>query len=401
MAEWQTRQLAEIFQKQGLRAASSQVWQGIRLVPLIDPQPVTDLRLFRHKTEADLGIVSVEDDLAYYAYLPHSYILNWTPAGDPEALSGTQMMKQGGGKDTGKHDGKRWKAAPVMQFERMAKKLDTQHLRFLPQHLGIEGYLHQFFNAPGIDWRDTYRRSAISEGLLPREACVLSGYALEGLETALRIFELHPGQVGLLVFVADALAMICLYPHPSDYAFLHRSLIGDLFAELFWYYSRLDYAVQPLKSEGKSQAQNWQELKAELQALRGEISDFQTWMAAGLLEIPIETQAVQDLGPYQLLRFVSQLAPNQTQEGHMGELILSQSGKCVYFKSCRLSEAQIQTAWLLQSLEKQLWHLGNTAQALNLSYDQLVLKLLKYDLGRLLKPQIIDQVLKREREKQK
>jgi len=396
MPEWQTQVLADIFLKQGLKAAPSQVWQAIRLVPLIDPHPVTDLRLFREKNQADLGIVSVEDDLAYYAYLPHSYILNWSPEGEPQALSGTQMQKT---HKSFKSDGKLWKAAPVIEFQRMAKKQDAQHLRFLPQHLGIEGYLHQFFNAPSIDWRDTYRRSAISDGLLPREAYVLSGHALEGLETALRIFELHPGQVGLLVFVADALAMICLYPHPADYQFLHRSLIGDLFAELFWYYSRLNYAVMPLKSEGPSHAQNWQDLKAELRALRGEIETFQTWMAAGLLDMPIETQAVQDLGPYQLLRFVSQLAPSQTSEAHMGELILSQSGKCVYFKSCRLSEGQIQTAWILQNLEKQLWHLGNTAQTLNLSYDQLVLKMLKHDLGRLLKPQIIDQVLKREREK--
>lgn len=86
--------------------------------------------------------------------------------------------------------------------------------------------------------------------------------------------------------------------------------------------------MQPLKSEGESQAHNWLELKAELQALRGGIAHFQTWMAAGLLEQPIETQAVQDLGPYQLLRFVSQLAAGQTPEAHMGELILSQSGKC-------------------------------------------------------------------------
>lgn len=233
MAEWQTRLLAEIFQKQGLRAAPSQVWQGIRLVPLIDPQPVADLRLFRHKTEADYGIVSVDDDLAYYAYLPHSYILNWTPAGDPEALSGTQMQKQGGGKDIGNRDGKRWKAAPVVQFERHGQKTGCAAFALFAPAPRHRGGFTPVFNAPGIDWRDTYRRSAISEGLIPREACVLSGYALEGLETALRIFELHPGQVGLLVFVADALAMICLYPHPSDYAFLHRSLIGDLFAELF------------------------------------------------------------------------------------------------------------------------------------------------------------------------
>lgn len=395
MAEWQRQILADLLEKQGLQSAPSQVWQGIRLVPLIDPQPVSDLRLFREKTEATLGIVNVDDDLAYYSYLPHSYILRWSPEGAPLAMRETQIELQNKQR---KADGKHWKVAPVVEFERMAKKQDTQHLRFLPQHLGIEGYLHQFFRAPGLDWRDTYRRSAISEGLLPRTAFCLSGYALAGFEEALRLFEIHENQVGCLVFVADDLAMMCLYPHPDDYHFLHRSLLGDLFAEHFWYYSRIPVAVQALKSEGDSQALNWGDLKRELQALRSGIVDFQAWMASGLLKHPISSQMVQTLGPYQLRRFVSEIAPHETQEAHMGELILSQQGKCVYFKSLRLSPQQIQTTWLLQNLEKQLWHLGQTAQALNISYDQLVLKMLKAGLGQILKPQIIDQVLKRQRE---
>ncbi|MFF8376398.1 hypothetical protein ACF07V_09750 [Streptomyces sp. NPDC015661] len=38
---------------------------------------------------------------------------------------------------------------------------------------------------------------------------------MPGLGEALRVFELHPGQCGLLLYVTDALAAAFVVPHPG------------------------------------------------------------------------------------------------------------------------------------------------------------------------------------------
>jgi hypothetical protein len=396
MSHWNQTQFSELFNLSGISTAPGQVWQSIRLVPLLRENAITDLKLHREVTEADLGIVNLEDDLAYISYIPHSMILSWNPESLPEAAIGTQMSRQRSGhKQKGR---KHWKHAPVVQFERMAQKRNQRQLRFLPQHLGIESYLHQFFNAPTIDWRDTYSRSAISQGLNPRSTWMMNGWAIESFKDALRLFEYYPQQIGLMLFVGDALAAIQICPTPQDYKSLHSSLLEDVFGEIFWYYSRFPVKVPELKPQVHSQAQNWHELRIELKQLRGEICAFQTWMAAGLLEAPIRSQEVQGIGPYRLNRFISELDPQDKHEAHLGEFIADAQGQLVYLKTCRLSQAQIEQAWLLEQLNSQLWHLENTAKALNLNQDQLLRKMLKLDLGRLLKPQVIDQMRKRERE---
>lgn len=392
MSHWQTHQLAELLEQSGLQAAPGQIWQSIRLVPLLQAQPCLDLRLHRERNTADLSIVEVEDKLDYISYIPHAFVLNWLPDGIAETALGTQLSR--------KHkEGKKYKKLPIKIFERLAKKRQARQLRFLPQHLGIELYLHQFFNAPAIDWRDTYRRSAISEGLLPRSIWMMEGCMIEGFKDALRLFEHHAHQVGFLLFVADALAAVQIYPNPQDYQALYRSILQDMFGDIFWYYSRYPNPVPELKITTPTQAQNWHELRADLNRQRGEMASFEHSMAAGLFDQPVRSQKVQGLGPYRLNRFVSVLEPEKTTEAHLGEFIADQAGKLVYLKTTRLSQAQIEQAWILEQLDQHLWHLDSTAQKLNLSQDQLIFKLIKLNLGHLLKPQLIDQALKRQRER--
>ncbi|PIQ29162.1 hypothetical protein COW36_17775 [bacterium (Candidatus Blackallbacteria) CG17_big_fil_post_rev_8_21_14_2_50_48_46] len=392
MPQWNQTQLAQHFNLSGISCAPGQIWNGIRLVPLLREKPIEDLRLFRERNSADLSVVEVDDDLNYFSYIPHSYVLHWRPDGVPDCVSGTQIRKKN-------QDGKRWKHAPVAQFERMAKKRGTRQLRFLPQHLGIESYLHQFFNVPKIDWRDTYSRSAISKGLLPRSTWMLSGWGIDGFRDALRLFERYPQQIGMMLFVGDLLAAIQVCPSAQDYQALHSSFLEDLYGEIFWYYSRFPGKLPELQAEGDSQAQSFEDLRVELQSLRGEISAFQTWMANGLLETPIRSQEVQGVGPYHLHRFISELSPPFGDQTHLGEFICDSQGRLAYLKTCRLSRQQSEQAWLLEQLDAQLWHLEKTAKALNISHDQLVLKMEKLGLGKLLKPQVLDQVHKREREK--
>src|SRR5690606_35292178 len=160
---------------------------------------------------------------------------------------------------------------------RMARKAGRNRLRFLPLQMALEGYLALHFGGPEIAWEEWARRAvakgpsprceeaylgqegrgleealrvfeirpgqlarrAVAKGLSPRCEEVYLGLEVRGLEEALRVFEIHPGQCGVMVYVADALASAFVTPHPDDYRALHPTLIEDLFGELVYVYGLL------------------------------------------------------------------------------------------------------------------------------------------------------------------
>jgi hypothetical protein len=67
----------------------------------------------------------------------------------------------------------------------------------------------------------------------------------EGRLIELRVFEIHEGQCGVLVFVADHLASAFVVPHPEDYRLLHRTLIEDFYGELIFQSSHLHQDEHP------------------------------------------------------------------------------------------------------------------------------------------------------------
>jgi hypothetical protein len=69
-----------------------------------------------------------------------------------------------------------------------------------------------------------------------------------GLREALRIFEIHPGQCGVLVYAADALAAAFVVSHPADFRALHPSLIEELYGELVHQYAHFGGPVPGFES---------------------------------------------------------------------------------------------------------------------------------------------------------
>ena len=63
-----------------------------------------------------------------------------------------------------------------------------------------------------------------------------SGHYIPGLEDALRVFEIHETQVGVLVFVAEAFTSAFAVSTPEDYRTLHTSLLEDFYGELIYQY---------------------------------------------------------------------------------------------------------------------------------------------------------------------
>ena len=120
----------------------------------------------------------------------------------------------------------------------MRKRESKNQLRFLPLHLAMEGFLSMFFSGPDIAWSE-YSKYAISHGLGCRYETAVEGRFISRLEDALRVFEIHPKQVGVLIFVAEALASAFVVPTPEDYRLLHASLLEDFYGELIFLYGLL------------------------------------------------------------------------------------------------------------------------------------------------------------------
>ncbi|HEY8377784.1 MAG TPA: hypothetical protein VIK91_14915, partial [Nannocystis sp.] len=202
----------------GLRIGPAQAFGAVRLVPLLKEHVREDLRLGT-RTYGDEGpdVVGLRGDaaapeLVYFAYIPHAYILRWSPDGSAVAAQGAALCPR----KQGIHN-----LGGVRILHRMTREEEPGALRFLPLHLAFEGFLSLHFGGPDVAWSE-YSREALTHGLSPRIERVVPGAAIPGLEDALRMFEIHDGQVGALLFVADALAAMVCFPHPDDYRALHR-----------------------------------------------------------------------------------------------------------------------------------------------------------------------------------
>ncbi|NGN68519.1 hypothetical protein G5C51_32055 [Streptomyces sp. A7024] len=361
----------------GLATGPAQVWGAIRLVPLLRAEPIDDLRL--HPVLYDgPGIVDVGDGTVYTAYIPHGLVADWTRDGTPAAAYGTQL----GAAD---------RPAEAMRLHfhrRMAKREAKTRVRFLPLHLAMEGYLALHFGGPTILWEEWSRR-AVGRGLSPRSERAYTGAEVPGLEDALRIFEIHPGQCGVLVYAADALAAAFAVPHPDDYRLLHPTLVQDMFGELIHHYAHFggpvrDFTVR-IDADG---IDSLARLRAAAEEQETAWSDFHdNVMAAGL---PANSpgyrfQRVRRMrgSRFRLVRF---LPPFERQtEQHIGEAITDDRGRIAYLKTFRLSENQVRRGHLLTSLAAHEWSIDATAAALGTTPDALKARVSRLGFGSLLR----------------
>lgn len=372
----------------GLEIAPSQAWGGIRLVPLLRREVREDLRLAQRRYDEMLGVVALDSDpagLKYVSYIPHGLVMTWSDDGSVTAAYGTQLEGS---------DGKRLGSGlcSARLTHRMARREDKNRLRFMPLHLAMEGYLALHFGGPTVVWSE-YSRQAISRGLDPRSERSVSGWAIRGLDDALRVFEIHTRQVGVLVFVADALASAFVVPHPADYAALHRSLLEDFYGELLFHYGLYATSSRHEAAIDEGKVASLAELRRELAALRAEWAGHHADMSRGILGRAVQSERVYRAGPFQLQRFMTSLS--MTSENHLGEAIVRDSGELEYLKTFRLSTAQSKRAYLLQQLAARNWNLDATAAALGQSRVDLIERMEKAGFGYLLKQQVLDEARRR------
>ncbi len=358
----------------GLVTRPAQTWGSVRLVPLVRPEPIRDLRLSPKIYGDEPSVVTLPDKTFYTAYIPHAFVASWTGDGTPAAAYGTQFER------VAHH-------MPVKFRRRMARRVEKNRLRFLPLHLALEGFLALHFGGPAIAWEE-WTRQAVAHGLSPRVEEAYSGAEIRDLDDALRVFEIHPGQCGLLLYVADSLAAAFAVPHPEDYRVLHPTLVHDLYGELVYQYARLYPARDVPVTIDETEIAALADLRAQAARHEREWAEFHDeTMAAGLLLAPHREETVYRMGRYTLRRFLPSF--ERHRENHIGETITDESGRLAYLKTFRLSESQSRRGHLLTTLARHDWHLPATATALGASVDDLALRLNRAGFGHLLRPEIL------------
>jgi hypothetical protein len=366
----------------GLTAAPAQTWGAVRLVPLLRPDPITDLRLHARVYDPDeLTIVHTGPRTAYISYVPHAFVAGWTADGTPAAAYGTQL-----------HDPATRGSTDCIRLSirrRMARREDKQRLRFLPLHLAMEGYLMVQFGGPPIAWEE-WTRNAVHRGLSPRVEASYTGGAIPGLDDALRVFEIHPDQCGMVLYVADTLAAAFAVPHPDDYRALHTSLLQDFYGELLFQYAYLYPAVPDYTARlDDARIHTVADLRDQLAQTLADWAAFHTLMAGGLLTaVDLRFTPVYRMGRFTLSRFQPSFDPDA--ENHIGETIHDERGRLAYLKTFRLSAAQVRRGHLLSHLAASDWDLDATATAVGTDRPGLVLRLDRAGFGHLLRPEIID-----------
>jgi hypothetical protein len=367
---------------QGLDLAPAQVWGNVRLVPLLRREVRGDLRLARRRYDEPIGVVSLGGELLapgvkYASFVPHGLVVSWGEDGMQAAL-GAAVGKARDGKTFGRC---------VRVLHRMARREGDRSLRFLPLHLAMEGFLSLCFGGPDIAWAE-YSKRAIAHGLDPRAERSVRGAALPGFADALRVFEIHERQVGVLVFVADALASAFVVPHPDDYRALHQSLIEDFYGELLYRYGWLYPDVAPAEASiDAAGVRTLADLREALAGMRRAWADFGALLAEGALDREVQAETVYTMGPFRLMRFLPSVRLHE--ENHIGEAIVRDDGTTEYLKTYRLSDAQARRAHLLQQLAAHAWDLDATAAALRTSRVELCRRLDNAGFGYLLAPAVL------------
>ena len=365
-------------------------------MPLLRRRCPGDLRLAKRSYNEDAMIVSLSSELmnpgqVYCSYVPHGLVVTWNESGEPISSFGTHIRAPRRKKDGVRFD---LGACSVRVSHRMVKREDDRQLRLLPLHVAMEGFLARYFGGPDIAWSE-YTLQAQHRGLDPRVERSIRGHRIRGLEDALRVFEIHEGQVGVLIFVADALASAFVVPHPEDYRQLHTSLIEDFYGELFLYYG--DYAKESemATSIDGEQVEDLAGLRSALEGMREDWSAFQSQMAEGLLGRPVAPEPVYKAGPFHLTRFLTGFKPNE--ENHLGEMIRRADGTLEYLKTYRMSAAQCRRAYLLSQLADHGWNLDDTAKFFRQSRDELIRRLDKAGFGYILKDHVLRQARRTKR----
>ena len=338
---------------QDLELRPAQVWGGVRLVPVVRREPLEDLRLAvrSYSDDQSLAITALDRRTSYIGYVPHGIVARWTKEGAAMVPAETRIGRQELNQD-----------GPLLFLKRVARREARDQLRMLPLHLAMEGYLALHFGGPTVA-RTCYSKRFLRRGLDPRMESVVRGVDLPGLDEALRVFEVHRGQCGLLILIGEQLASATIVAHPDDYLALHRTLLADFYGEIVHRFGWLERRVPDF---GVSlDGTDLDAIAASLQAERHAWDQFTREWAAPIVDADVHATQVRKAGPYRLVRFATGWDEQEVvRDGeHLGEAMVHADGRIDYLRTYRLDRGQVRRARILTDLHAHDWDLQALADA--------------------------------------
>jgi len=363
----------------GLVPAPSQILGSVRLLPLLRHHPLDDLRIgFRDYVDDNVVLVKLnarpwDDSLVNGIYVPYGLVIETGPDGEPVAPLRTGLS----GSDALTLD----KKIPVRYLQKIVRRETGNRFRMLPLHTALDGFLANYFSGPDVAWKSLTDRF-LRHGLDPRMERFLPGRAIHGLEEALRLFEIHDRQVGVLLFVNEVLASVFITSHPDDYRHLHKALLEDYYGNLFMHLFAFAGETHRLSLDG-SRAHSLADLESLLVDARDEQARFEIRQAAGLLGRGVSGRSIRETYRYRLFQFATGF--DERYEQHIGEMICRDDGQLAYMKTFRLDREQVRRANLLERLAAHDWSPHHLAGTMGLEMKALKKRFTAVGLGWLFK----------------
>lgn len=231
-------------------------------------------------------------------------------------------------------------------------------VRLLPLHLTLEGLLYATLGLPPETWS---RYAESSRALAERNPRAPRGAALDA---ALRTFEPHPEQCGILLYAADTLVFALVAPCPDDYERVHQSVVADLLAGTFEFYAR----QHPESVNGPrfraelpgAAVRTLDDLRRAIALSRRGSFAAERALADGLVNTEPVVRSSETAGDWAVRRFTSALVPKS--QNFIGEAIVGPRGAPAWLTLHRLSDGYTRRAWALASLATAEWNLARLAR---------------------------------------
>lgn len=368
----------------GLSPRPPQSWGEVQIVPLVRSAPIDELRLDA-RAVGEVRAVPAGDGSLIIGYVPHAYVATWTNDATPAATYGTQLLSSNRPPQT---------AEPTHGLVKRVRTAteDARRLRFLPLVLAIDGLLSIEFGGPTIAWPELSKR-AVRQGLSPRVEAAIRGTEVLGLEDALRTFEIHTNQCGILLYVSGQLLSAFVVPHPDDYRALHASVVLDLYGDVM---AEIPNGGLPNRTGAGDQGLTLPAVDS-LDALRAELAKATaswaarasvTWLNSDLFGNELTFSPIYRMGGYTLSRFLPSL--DRQRDNHLGELITGPDGRIAYLHTYRLNAIQVRRGRMLRALQAEDWNLARTAAAMSTDLDGFLVQLNAIGLADVVRRDILD-----------
>jgi len=359
-----------------LSFAYPQSYGAVTIIPVIREKQSSSLRVSRAVFKQSTAVVALPDG-HYTSFIPHGFLIHDNDERATARFANqTELLNKRAAHSNKGHS----------LHTKLIKRIGNNAVRILPMHQAMESLLTLAFSPPKTLHREL-RADTFRFGMEFNCEYSYPSDCVRGFAEALKIFEIHDGQVGTIVLVNGKLASCFIVPHANDYKELHDSVLLDHFGELIVDYSHCDYAdIDPPLQIDKDKVSSLSDLETALNTAKAQQESMLQEVIKELFETTTYHKKHYKLGASTLSSFHTELSSSENQ--HIGEAILA-SGEIQFLKSYALDQRQAEKARILKTLETHDWMISDCTNALGLPKDQWVSMLRRHGLADFYKPEYL------------